>query len=379
MFRNEVEALREVRNAGGHSNIITLYDAVSRQQTQLAVVELIDGQELDDSNLSVTPDQSRKIVLELADAMAFLHKNEIIYRDLKPDNAMVQSDGTAKLIDFNTAKGFDDDIEAQPSCPRCGVDLEVSDYVCDNCGKNLQGESLDTKIGSSQRSIYKPPEATEDLAHFRQGPWSDVYSLGKLLYYLLDENDTVVPKHGARPQEFATDLDPSQEYLSDIVVRATKENYRERYRNASVLKRVLENEDPEPPAQARLKHLQTDREYWISPGDTIGRKNPSGPPATITIDDPGSRHISSVQLAFTLNDDEWVLIDKSLNGTYVEQGNGWQRVLCENGQKRLKKNGTDPTDRYDNIPPQELVLEDGATVSLVHPTYNVTFEFHTVS
>jgi hypothetical protein len=143
---------------------------------------------------------------------------------------------------------------------------------------------------------------------------------------------------------------------------------------------VLQRQDPEPPTQARLLHDQSGTEYMISPGDTIGRQGADGPAATITINDPGrEKYISAVQVQFDTNRrGRWVVRDQSLNGTYVQNGSGWQRVLCENGRNRLQSKGSDPTDRHGNIPPETLELNDGAIIKLVDTTYNVTFEFEEV-
>jgi len=379
MFRREIEALRKVKDGGGHPNIIDLQATSSHQGTQLAIVELVEGKELGEKVSSLTVSEARQIAIDVADAMAFLHRSEVILRDLKPDNAMIGSSGVL-LIDFNTAKEYDTDAGDQSRCPNCGDSLTTSDYVCPNCEIDLAGGD-GTVIGNSRKNTFKPPEATEDMAHLRQGPWSDVYSLGKILHYMLTENGVVPSKHGVNPEQFGLDLGTSNNYLGEIVARATAENYGERYSNARVFAKVLENRDPDPPSKARVVHDQTDKKYAISPGDTIGRDGADGPAATITIDDPhpGGSYISAVQLQFDTNEHgQWHLRDQSLNGTYVQNGSGWRWVLCEPGRKRLQNEGKNPTDRYNNVPPEKLKLDDGAVIKLVDTSYDVTFLFEKV-
>nr|WP_254282798.1 FHA domain-containing protein [Halomicroarcula limicola] len=138
----------------------------------------------------------------------------------------------------------------------------------------------------------------------------------------------------------------------------------------------MEAKDPTPPSTASVRYIQADQQFTVEPGDTIGREGATGPPASITIEDPQGEYISSVQVQFDTRDGEWHLVDRSLNGTFVQKGSGWQRVLCEAGRERLRQEGEDPTDRHGDVPPESVRLRDGDLVSLVHPTYGVTFEFH---
>ena len=347
-FKKEVGSLERIRRAGGHENVMDYYDQVTERDVPFLVVQLIvDGIELDEVIDQHGPiddsEQVRQIGIDLCDAMGFLHENEIVYRDLKPENVMLTPDITPTLIDFNTATGFD----------------ATEDPSSGNTGTTILGP-------------FKPREVAEaSRTDVRQGPWSDVYSIGKILLFLL--KGSVPKKDGVNPQAFGADCD---DYLAEIVERATQSHYRDRYRNATVLKEVLERRDPTPPATASVTYIQADRQFTVEPGDTIGRQGASGPPASITIEDPQGEYISSVQVQFDIEDGEWSLHDRSLNGTFVQKGAGWQRVLSEPGRNRLRSEGEDPTDRHGDVPPESVKLTDGDLVSLVHPTYGVTFEFH---
>jgi len=47
---------------------------------------------------------ARKYICEVITALAFLHKNNIVFRDLKPENIVLDKDGHAKLTDFGLSK-----------------------------------------------------------------------------------------------------------------------------------------------------------------------------------------------------------------------------------------------------------------------------------
>jgi protein kinase/serine/threonine-protein kinase len=346
-FEQEAETLAAIRDAGGHPNLMSLVETTSHGDTTVLVVELVDGYELDSAIRRTGPlddiEEVREIGIALCDAMSFLHENEIVYRDLKPDNVMITERGgtvTPVLIDFNTATGFDDG----------------------------DGADQTTIVGP-----YKPREVAEaDQSEFRQGPWSDVYSVGKILLYLL--KGTVPRKDGVDPRDFGATCDA---YLAETVEMATRTDPDERYRNATAMKRVLESRDPTPPPAATITYTQADREYTVYPGDTIGRRYASGPTPSVAIEDDGE-YISTVQVQFDTDEEgEWFVRDRSLNGTYVQTGGGWQRVLSEDGRHRLEASGEDPTDGSGETPPEVFGLREGDLVALVHPSYGVTFEFHT--
>jgi protein kinase/serine/threonine-protein kinase len=345
-FDKEADTLAQISEAGGHENLMSLIETGNDGDTSVLVVQFVDGYELDDAIRKTGPlediDEVRQIGIDLCDAMSFLHENEIVYRDLKPDNVMVTDrDGgiTPVLIDFNTATGFDPGADAADAT---------------------------TIVGP-----YKPREIAEaDQTDIRQGPWSDVYSVGKILLYLL--KGTVPRKDGVDPRDFGATCEP---YLAETVETATQTDYEQRYRNATAMKRVLEARDPATPDSAVLHHTQEDTEYTVYPGDTIGRLHADGPTPSIAIEDD-EEYISTVQVQFDTDDDgEWFLRDRSLNGTYVQAGTGWQRVLCEDGRERLRERGEDPTDREGEVPPTTYGLMDGDLIALVHPSYGVTFEF----
>ena len=89
-----------------HPNIARLLDGGVFQGTPYLVMEYVDGGRLDTlCDNPATPVQSTiGLMLQLCDAVTYVHRNLILHRDLKPGNVMVTAEGVVKLLDFGTLK-----------------------------------------------------------------------------------------------------------------------------------------------------------------------------------------------------------------------------------------------------------------------------------
>jgi serine/threonine protein kinase len=102
----EKTALTCVELVGGHSNIIHLNHHYNHDGFQYLVLEFIDGRNLYEyvaQQKKLTEDKGKRILHQLASALAFMHVNGIVHCDLKPQNIMISDDMTVKLIDFGSA------------------------------------------------------------------------------------------------------------------------------------------------------------------------------------------------------------------------------------------------------------------------------------
>lgn len=95
-------------------------------------------------------DRARVYAAELVEAISYLHKNNIIYRDLKPENVLFDSNGHLKITDFGLSK-----IVKEPT--------EITKSFC----------------GTPE---YIAPEIIQGVGHTMKADW---WSLGALLYQML--------------------------------------------------------------------------------------------------------------------------------------------------------------------------------------------------
>ncbi len=109
-LKPEVKArlLREARvlSALEHPHICRIYDLIDNRDSDILVLELIEGQSLG-SVLGPEADAAvdrMKIAEQVAAALAAAHEQGVVHRDLKPDNVMLTPSGDVKVLDFGLAR-----------------------------------------------------------------------------------------------------------------------------------------------------------------------------------------------------------------------------------------------------------------------------------
>ena len=144
--------LQEAKAASAlnHPNICTIHGIEEHDKQMFIVMELVEGQTLNEKKSSISFKQAIDIGIQLAEGLSVAHEKGIVHRDIKPDNIMIRKDGIAQIMDFGLAK--------------------------------LRGVSRLTKEGSTVGTAgYMSPEQVQgqDADHR-----SDIFSLGVLLYEL---------------------------------------------------------------------------------------------------------------------------------------------------------------------------------------------------
>jgi serine/threonine protein kinase len=141
-----------------HPAIPRIYDYFSHNDRSYLILEYINGKDLE-AVLSETDNflPEERVVqwgIELCDVLSYLHNHkpeQIIFRDMKPSNVMINQHGHVVLIDFGIAKPF-------------------------------QGNQRGTMIGTEG---YSPPEQYRGEA----GYLADIYALGATMHHLLTRRD----------------------------------------------------------------------------------------------------------------------------------------------------------------------------------------------
>ena len=143
-----------------HENLVTLFEAGEADGTLYLALEFIDGVDVEELIAQygpLTPDDARSIVMQVARALDYAHRMEVVHRDIKPSNILItrrHGRCVAKLADLGLARG--------------GIEEE--------CRVTSDGSTVGTVD-------YMAPEQARDSGS--ADTRSDLYALGCTLYHML--------------------------------------------------------------------------------------------------------------------------------------------------------------------------------------------------
>jgi serine/threonine-protein kinase len=109
--------------AFSHPNAATVFDVGTFEGRPFLVMELCQGDTLRVAADGKTSDDKVRWLVEIAEALGAAHRAGLVHRDVQPDNVIVTSGGTAKLIDFGIAREVAGGVDA--SAPTARVSTTV--------------------------------------------------------------------------------------------------------------------------------------------------------------------------------------------------------------------------------------------------------------
>ena len=208
-FLDEARAV----SAMSHPGIVHVSDVFEENGTAYFVMDFIKGRSLADIVHDEGPmSEARALgyIRQVCAALHYVHSQNRLHLDIKPQNIMVDGNDRAILIDFGASKQYDEE----------------------------SGENTSSLLGLTPG--YAPPEqSSQDLQHFY--PATDIYALGATLYNILTGS---TPPDSAR-RISGDDVQPLPPYVSastrTAVDAALELNKKKRPQSVAAFASILDN------------------------------------------------------------------------------------------------------------------------------------------
>lgn len=183
-FRAEAEAAANLQ----HPNIVAIHEVGEHEGLHYYSMDFVAGRDLAALALEgpLPPKRASRYLQIIAEAIHHAHQEGILHRDLKPSNVLIDAGDQPRITDFGLAKRF----VAQGSLP-AGSDGVPATRLESRQGRQeasppgtpaLHDLTVTGQVLGSPN--YIPPEQASGKRG-EVGRWTDVYSLGAVLYHLL--------------------------------------------------------------------------------------------------------------------------------------------------------------------------------------------------
>ena len=195
-----------------HPGVAQQIDLIEEDGRRVLIQEYVEGKTLGDMLGEELPRPLvERIILQLIDVVSHAHRQRVMHRDIKPNNIIIQPDGTLKLLDFGSAKVL--------------YEVEISA----------------TMVGSRP---FMAPEQIMGKSERR----SDIWAIGVLMYLLYTGElpfyseieklliDLILEQVPTPPRELNPEIPAA---LEAVILNCLKKNPAERYPHAQALKADL--------------------------------------------------------------------------------------------------------------------------------------------
>jgi tRNA A-37 threonylcarbamoyl transferase component Bud32 len=246
-FRREARAIARL----AHPNVVTVIDRGEWDDRQFIVFEHVAGENLKSvvERVGALPVRRALVLgIQIARALAYAHELEIVHRDVKPHNVLLDPAGTAKVTDFGIARTLDVD----EALTQTGTVLGTGQYLSP---EQANGERGDERSDQYSLGVVMFELLTGEVP----------YSGGSLMAVAMRHVNDPVPSVRERRPEVPPRLD-------SVVACAMAKNPEDRFPSMQAMVTALEACLAELPDEDRLRDRQEDTGVMAPPSP------PAAPP-----------------------------------------------------------------------------------------------------
>jgi serine/threonine protein kinase/predicted esterase len=234
-FRNELRLARKIR----HKNVCQMFDLGEERGTQFITMEYVPGEDLRSSirRFGQLPiGKSISIANQICEGLAEAHRLDVVHRDLKSNNIMIDDDGNVRIMDFGIARSL-----RAKGITGTGVMIGTPEYMSP---EQVEGKNVDQR--------------------------SDIYSLGIILFEMVtgkvpfegDTPFTIGIKHKSEPPTEPKQINVQiPESLNSLILKCLEKDRNLRYQSCEDLLNHLKSTD---------KDLRTTISDIIMPPKSVG-------------------------------------------------------------------------------------------------------------
>ncbi len=226
-FKNELKFARKI----AHRHVCKMYDLNEEEETPYITLEYVKGEDLKSFIRKKEKLKEKEVIAiakQVCEGLAEAHELEVVHRDLKPQNIMIDDRGRAKVMDFGIARS----VEA-PGATQSGVMIGTPDYMSP---EQAEGEEADQR--------------------------SDIYAMGIILYEMItgsvpfkgETAFSVALKHKSKLPSDPRKLNPDiSENLSRLILICMEKERERRYQTAEALLADLRNIEEGLPLGTKIR------------------------------------------------------------------------------------------------------------------------------
>lgn len=279
-----------------HPNIVKVYDWFEENNTAYIVMDFLAGQPLSkiiSTQKRLPKEQVKRYFIQLAEALRVIHSANLLHRDIKPDNIIIDQSDRPILIDFGATKEF------------------------------IAGQTRQMSVTLTHG--YAPLEQYSYKS--KRWPATDIYALCATMYELLtgelppEATDRIQTETLTPPSLLVPGIDP---LLEQVILTGMKMRVEERFQTADELLKVLTGGSQTAKLIATQPNISI-KEFFLDKSKLIvGRRDEATEIIDIDLDSfPGSHTVSRRHAEISRVSGQWQIQDNgSLNGTFIKrQGN----------------------------------------------------------